>query len=233
MHKHTTHRRPVRKVFTKAAVLFALALATALLSGCAAVGGGVSQMQDEETSKEETTQPGTTASTGDEPEATQAGGDERAGGSSGGSGETGAAPGRDRPERENAGGPGAQAGPGEAVLRLTGTRGVKFSGECTVAGEARSVEGETPERLDFALDGGNLECEIEKQDPGQLRVVFTTENNNVTQTTSADETTLNLVYENGSVSLSQASSSGAGSRQSSSTSVSQSNVVVQTGPNSD
>lgn len=211
------HRTSSRKAPAK---LIMAAMAIAFLSGCAAVGGGASQMQN------------SGEASGGEPRTSEQTPSPETGSTTAG-GNAVDAPGEPRTEPEEAApvqaAPG-QAAPGQAVVSLTGTRGARFSGECRVGGETESIGGELPERLDFDLaDGGELACDIEKQDPGQMRMVFSTQSNNVVQTTGADNTTISLVYRDGSVSIFQSASSSSGIQQSSGTSVTQSNVIVQNG----
>ncbi len=210
-----------------------------LLSGCAALGGGISQSQsDEETENAESTAPTVRADENAEAnsEATSRQSPAR---SETGASEDEAAPGGNRSGGRNSkggdskgGNPANRVEDGEAILRLTGSSGTKFSGECEVGGERENIEGELPERFTFDLGDGGLACDIEKQDPGQMRLVFSTGNDNITQTTGADNTTISLVYEDGNVRIFQSASSSSSIRQSSGTSVTQSNVVTQNGPSS-
>lgn len=190
-----------------------------LLSGCAALGGGISQSQ----SGEETENAEPTAPTVRDDESAEATSRQSPARSETGASEDEATPGGNRANR---------AGDGEAVLRLTGSSGTKFSGECEVGGERESIEGELPERFTFDLGDGGLACDIEKRGSGQMQVVFSAGNNNVVQTAGADNATISFVYEDGNVSVSQSSSSSSSIQQSSGTSVTQSNVVIQNGTSS-
>lgn len=99
-------------------------------------------------------------------------------------------------------------GAGEAVLKFGGTDGTRFSGTCTVGDEEREISGEAPQSYTFALDGRGLECEIRKQDPGDtLKIVFAAEGTRSVQRVGGGESTVNLSYENGSVSSTTSSSS--------------------------
>lgn len=206
-----------------------------LLSGCAALGGGISQSQsDEETENAKPTAPTVRADENAEANA-EATSRQSPARSETGASENEATPGGSRSGGGNSkgGNPANRAGDGEAILRLTGSSGTKFSGECEVGGERESIEGELPERFTFDLGDDSLACDIEKQDPGQMQLVFSTGNDNITQTTGADNTTISLVYEDGNVRIFQSASSNSSIQQSSGTSVTQSNVIIQNGPSSD
>ena len=121
---------------------------------------------------------------------------------------------------------------GEAVLRMKGDEGVGFSGTCSVGGEEEEIEGQVPEELTFALDGDELECEIETEGDGMLKMVLTSGNDRMVQKVSGGGTT-ELSYSGNGVSSSSSSStsvSGSGSSSSvvnQSSSVSSSSSVVQ------
>ncbi len=96
---------------------------------------------------------------------------------------------------------------GEAVLNLEGTRGAEFSGTCFVGGEEREISGQAPAHYTFTLDGDGIECEIQKQDPdGTLKVVFAASGARSVQSTTGGGSTVNITYQNGSVSYSTTSS---------------------------
>lgn len=62
----------------------------------------------------------------------------------------------------------------EAVLRLEGDGGTRFSGICDVGGEESVLSGQVPKRFTFEdLGGAELSCRIQKQDErnGVLRVI--------------------------------------------------------------
>ena len=124
------------------------------------------------------------------------------------------------------------AAAGEAVLRMKGDEGVGFSGTCSVGGEEEEIEGQVPEELTFALDGDELECEIETEGDGMLKMVLTSGNDRMVQKVSGGGTT-ELSYSGNGVSSSSSSStsvSGSGSSSSvvnQSSSVSSSSSVVQ------
>jgi hypothetical protein len=224
--------------------ILALSVAILLLSGCAALGGSISQTQNdgEETSSGERTP------ANDEPTMSRANKDTK---SSGGSSETAGAEVRvgggavvvrsgdvevttgadgtvtrdGEVVAEPGGGPGDS---GEATLRLTGDEGTNFTGLCEVGGEKTNLDGELPARLDFDLDSEGLACEIGKEGPGLLRVALSAGDNEIIRETNAEDAKIELVYRDGNVVASTSSSSGSSSSsQSSTSSVSSSQSVVQ------
>jgi hypothetical protein len=63
----------------------------------------------------------------------------------------------------------------EAVLRLEGDDGTRFSGICDVGGGENVLSGQVPKRFTFEdLGGAELSCRIQKQDErrGILRVIL-------------------------------------------------------------
>ncbi len=206
-----------------------------LLSGCAAIGGGISQSQsDEETENSEPTPPTTRADENAEANAETTTRQPPARSETGTSDDEAASGGNRSEGGDSKGGnPANRAEEGEAVLRLTGSSGTKFSGECEVGGKRESIEGELPDRFAFDLGDDSLACDIEKRDPGQMRLDFSTGNDNISQATGAENTTISLVYEDGNVRIFQSASSSSSIQQSSGTSVTQSNVVTQNSPSSD
>lgn len=239
------HRRPEGKRSAKPITAFALSLMLLLFSGCAAVGGGISQMQnaeEEATNAEETTnEPRTTrtddgeATTG-EAAATSVAADDavvttgdgsvvvRAGDAEVTTGPGGAvARAGDVVAEPDAGSPEANGGEqsvaGRAILRLAGDPGTSFSGACVAGGEPDALEGETPARLDYDMNGAGLACDIEKRGPGNLRVVLTVGDNEVVRETNAEDATISLVYRGGNIVASQSSNSVSSSSVSSNSSV--------------
>lgn len=94
---------------------------------------------------------------------------------------------------------------GEALtLEIEGNPGAEFSGTCAV-GEAAPEEigGRAPATFTYDLAGRSLECEIASED--DVEVTLTQGNNRSVQRVSGG--TLNLTYENGSISSSTSSSS--------------------------
>lgn len=85
-------------------------------------------------------------------------------------------------------------------LRLGGEEGTRFSGSCTVAGERRRIEGQTPKSYSFKPEGGPVACNIKKQGPGGLKVVFASDGQRSVQTVSGQSATLKLRYNNGGLS---------------------------------
>lgn len=70
-------------------------------------------------------------------------------------------------------GPSSMEAP-EAVLRLEGGEGTRFSGICDVGGGENVLSGQVPKRFTFTnLGGDGLSCRIQKQDErnGVLRVI--------------------------------------------------------------
>ncbi|MGH3086585.1 MAG: hypothetical protein ACRDSJ_04625 [Rubrobacteraceae bacterium] len=62
----------------------------------------------------------------------------------------------------------------DAVLRLEGDPGTRFSGICDAGGGENVLSGEVPKRFTFELNGSGLSCRIQKQDErsGSLRVIL-------------------------------------------------------------
>lgn len=239
-----------RRISTPTTIL-TLSVAILFLSGCAALGGGVSQTRgdNEQTSSEEPTASGeptmpeadeSTNDSGGGPDTVRAGDAEviteggsvvvRAGDAEVTTGAGGAVARAGDVVAEsgvgNGGGSGDSTSPENAELRLAGEEGTSFSGVCVVGGEPTTLEGEVPARLDYELTGGGLACEIGKEGPGLLRVVLTAGDSEVVRETNAEDAKIEIVYQNGNIIASTASESGASSSvSSSSTSVSSSSSV--------
>jgi len=96
---------------------------------------------------------------------------------------------------------------GQARLDINGTPGNAFSGYCAIGDEgSEEIGGKVPESFTYDLGGRALDCEVSSD--GDLRVEFTVgENHRSVQSISGG--TLNLTYEDGSISSSTSSSSGA------------------------
>ena len=94
-----------------------------------------------------------------------------------------------------------------ARLEINGSPGSAFSGSCAIGdGEPEEIGGEVPESFAYDLGGRALDCEVSSDD--DLRVEFTVgENHRSVQSVSGG--TLNLTYEDGSISSFTSSSSGA------------------------
>lgn len=62
----------------------------------------------------------------------------------------------------------------EAVLRLEGDSGTRFSGTCAAGGEETVIRGEVPRRFAYDLNGQRLACRIQKRDAGagSLKVIL-------------------------------------------------------------
>ncbi len=103
----------------------------------------------------------------------------------------------------------AEAGGGgdedRARLEVEGRSGSAFSGSCTIGdGEPEEIGGEVPESFAYDLGGRALDCEVSSD--GALRVEFTVgESHRSVQSVSGG--TLNLTYEDGSISSATSSSS--------------------------
>lgn len=231
-------------------LVLALLPALLLLCGCAALGGGISQMQNggEDTAPEETTaNSGATAPETTAPAATSAGGAEVTRGEDGSvvvragdaevttgpggaiarAGDVVAGPGQASGDGSEGAGPSEGGAAETATLRLAGDPGTAFSGACVAGGEPDVLEGETPARLDYDLNGGGLACDIEKQGPGTLRVALEAGDSNAVRETNADEATISFVYRDGSILASQSLGSASSSSVSSSSSSVSSDSSVQ------
>ena len=115
----------------------------------------------------------------------------------------------------------------EVALEFEGARGTGFSGTCAVDGEERTFKGEVPERLEFSLDGGRMECEIQKEGSGGLKLTFTAgENARSVQQINTPGSKVEILYEDGSLSTSTLSSGGARSYSQQTTASSSSQSVV-------
>ena len=103
----------------------------------------------------------------------------------------------------------------QALLELKGDSGTEFSGSCTVGdGEPEEISGQVPQSFTYDLDGKPLKCEITSD--GNIEANLTAGNSHSVQRISGG--TLNLTYENGSISSSVSSSSGSSRQVSSSSS---------------
>jgi hypothetical protein len=104
----------------------------------------------------------------------------------------------------------------QARLEIKGSPGGEFSGSCAIgAEESEKIGGEIPKSFTYDLKGRPLDCEISSE--GDLRVELTVgEGTHAVQSISGGGT-LNLTYEDGSIS-SVTSSSSKSSRQESSSS---------------
>ncbi len=95
---------------------------------------------------------------------------------------------------------------GEAVLEMKGDSGTEFSGSCAVGDEETEVSGQVPESFSYELDGERLECEISKEGAdGDLQIDLSV-GPNVRSVQQISGGTLNLIYDNGSISSSTSSS---------------------------
>lgn len=102
---------------------------------------------------------------------------------------------------------GSESPTGDATLEIQGNPGTEFSGTCTLGEEVNEIGGQAPERFTYQLDGRRIECEIRQESAGSLGFVFTAgASTSSVQQINSQGGTINLVYENGS--LSSFSSSG-------------------------
>jgi hypothetical protein len=105
---------------------------------------------------------------------------------------------------------GANNGKDQANLEIKGSPGIEFSGSCTVGdGEPQEIGGQVPQNLTYDLNGKPLKCEIASE--GEIEVNLTHGNDRSVQRISGG--TLNLTYDNGSISSSTSSSSSSTSSQ--------------------
>lgn len=94
----------------------------------------------------------------------------------------------------------------EATLELQGEPGTKFSGSCTVGDqEPEDISGQVPESFTYELEGKPLDCEISSDGDVQANL---TVGENIRSVQRISGGTLDLTYENGSISSSVSSSSG-------------------------
>ena len=136
----------------------------------------------------------------------------------------------DRAEDEQAEEDGEGTPAGEAVLSMRGDEGVEFSGTCSVGGEEEEIEGQVPEEFTFKLDGDELECEIETEGDGMLKMILVSGNDRMIQKVSGGGTTELTFSDNGVSSSTSSSTSVSGSGTSSV--VNQSSSVVRSSSSS-
>ncbi len=110
----------------------------------------------------------------------------------------------------------------EVTLKIGGDEGTEFSGTCTIGDEEEDVEGQVSESFEFELDGQELECELRKQDVGDLKITLSGDGTRAMQRVSSSKATIKFTYDDGSVSFSTTSSSGSGGQVTSSQVVSSS-----------
>jgi Putative auto-transporter adhesin, head GIN domain len=101
-------------------------------------------------------------------------------------------------------------------LDINGSSGTEFSGSCAIGDEEpEEISGQVPESFTFNLEGKPLDCKISSE--GDVQVELTV-GENVRSVQRFSGGTLNLTYENGSISSSVSSSSGSSGQASSSSS---------------
>ena len=107
------------------------------------------------------------------------------------------------------------SGEDQAQLELKGDSGTEFSGSCAIGDEEpEEISGQVPQSFTYDLDGNPLKCEITSE--GNIEANLSVGNTHSVQRFSGG--TLNLTYENGSISSSVSSSSGSSGQASSSSS---------------
>src|SRR5918998_3262709 len=126
----------------------------------------------------------------------------------------------DNPEEEyqatSEGSNGEQDRGRKATLEMRGEPGTEFSGSCAVGDEEpEEISGQVPESFTFSLEGKPLDCKISSE--GDIQVELTV-GDNVRSVQRFSGGTLNLTYENGSISSFVSSSSGSSGQVSSSSS---------------
>lgn len=116
----------------------------------------------------------------------------------------------------------------EGTLQLEGDPGTEFSLTCTIGDGEFNSSGQVPKSYRFWLEEGqNLECEIQKQSAGTMKIVLEADGTHaVQQIRSSQRSTIELSYGGDGVSSSISSDSGAQVSSSSQTSSSSSSVVV-------
>jgi hypothetical protein len=107
------------------------------------------------------------------------------------------------------------SGEDQAQLELKGDSGTEFSGSCAIGDEEpEEISGQVPQSFTYDLNGNPLKCEITSE--GNIEANLSVGNTHSVQRFSGG--TLNLTYENGSISSSVSSSSGSSGQASSSSS---------------
>ena len=114
---------------------------------------------------------------------------------------------------------------GEVTLKIEGSPGTEFSGECIIGGKVeKKISGSVPKRFIYELDGQRLECEIRKQssNSGEMKVAFSAgSHTNSVQQISTQGGSLILRYEShGSTGLVSSSTSVSGDQANSTSQVS-------------
>lgn len=112
-------------------------------------------------------------------------------------------------ERQDGGTGGEKAegrGSGDITLRIGGDPGTEFSGTCTAGGEEETISGQVPQSFDYTLDDqAKLECEIEKEAGGTVKIVLAGNGVQAVQRIGPQGGTTNLTY-GGGISFSSSSS---------------------------
>jgi hypothetical protein len=95
--------------------------------------------------------------------------------------------------------------PSKVTLKVAGDQGTAFSGVCSVGRREEVLEGRTPERRTYDLEGGKLECKIQKASAGTLEVVLTGEGIHAVQRSNAQGGAVRFALSGGSVTSSTSS----------------------------
>ena len=96
------------------------------------------------------------------------------------------------------------SGEDQAQLEIKGDPGTEFSGSCAVGdGEPEEISGPVPQSFTYDLNAESLECEIASE--GDIEANLSADNTRSVQRVSGG--TLNLTYQNGSISSSTSGSS--------------------------
>lgn len=118
----------------------------------------------------------------------------------------------------------------QARLEIRGSSGTEFSGSCAIGDEEpEEIGGQVPDSLTYDLGGRPLECEIRSE--GDVEVELTAGSDRSVLRTSGG--TLNLAYDNGSISSTTTSSTSSSSSTSSRTASSSGSTGEETGGTTD
>ncbi|MDQ3286083.1 MAG: hypothetical protein M3P92_10355 [Actinomycetota bacterium] len=94
----------------------------------------------------------------------------------------------------------------EVTLSIEGDPGTGFSGTCSVGDKENELSGQVPESFGYDLEGQQLECEIQQEDPGSLEILLTGPGDRIQQQTNSAGGTISLAYSENGVSSSTSSS---------------------------
>jgi hypothetical protein len=110
----------------------------------------------------------------------------------------------------------------EVTLKIEGSPGTEFSGTCIIGGKEKKISGRVPKRFIYEPDGQRLECDIRKQNSGEMKVEFSAgDHTNSVQQTSTQGRSLTLRYDgHGNAALVSSSTSVSGNQANSTSQVS-------------